>query len=55
MLQFDSLKIRNGRIVVTGGQFSGSGPLCCPDLRVTAMYKMRGDRLVMVKETIKPV
>jgi hypothetical protein len=55
MLQFESLKIRNGGIVVTGGLYSGSGPLCCPDQRVTVTYKMRGDKLVMVKETIEPV
>lgn len=55
MQQFESLKIRGSRIIVTGGQYSGSGPLCCPDQRVTATYKMRGDKLVMVKETIEPV
>ena len=55
MVQFESLKIRGSRIIVTGGQYSGSGPSCCPDQRVTATYKMRGDKLVMVKETIEPV
>ena len=55
MLQFESLKIRHNRLVVTGGQYSGSGPLCCPDLRVTTTYQMRGGKLVKLKETVKPV
>lgn len=55
MMQFESLKIRHNRLVVTGGQYSGSGPLCCPDLRVTATYQMRDGKLVKLKETVKPL
>ncbi|MEK9663882.1 MAG: hypothetical protein VW082_04595, partial [Candidatus Nanopelagicales bacterium] len=55
MLQFESLKIRHNRLVVTGGQYSGSGPLCCPDLRVTTTYQMRGGKLEKLKEKVKPV
>lgn len=55
MSELDSLKIRGSRIVVTGGQFSGSGPSCCPDLRVTVTYKMREGTLVELEETIEPV
>ena len=55
MVQFESLKIRGSRIIVTGGQFSESGPSCCPDLRVTVTYKMREGSLVELEETIEPV
>jgi len=55
MVQFESLKIRGSRITVTGGQFSGSGPSCCPDLRVTVIYKMREGSLVELEERIEPV
>lgn len=55
MVQLKSLAIRKGRIIVKGGQYSGDGPLCCPDLRVTVFYEMRGGVLIEVKKKVEPV
>lgn len=55
MDQFESLKIRGSRIHVTGGAYSGDGPKCCPDLRVTVQYKMRDGELVEVDKTVTPI
>lgn len=55
MMQFESMKIRHNRLIVTGGAYSSSAPLCCPDLRVTATYQMRDGKLELLKETTKPI
>ena len=55
MDQFESLKIRGSRIHVTGAAYSGDGPKCCPDLRVTVQYKMRDGELVEVDKAVTPI
>ena len=55
MDQFESLKIRGSRIHVTGGAFSGNGPQCCPDLRVTVQYKVRDGQLVELDKSVTPI
>lgn len=55
MQQFESITIRKNRIVVTGGSYSGSAPLCCPDLRVKETFQMKDGKLVRVKKKVTPV
>jgi hypothetical protein len=54
-LQFESMSIKHNRIVVTGGSYSGSAPLCCPDLRVTETFQIRDGKLVRLKRTVTPL
>ena len=54
-LQFESMSIKHNRILVTGGSYSGSAPLCCPDLRVKETFQLRDGKLVRLKRTVAPL
>jgi hypothetical protein len=55
MQQFESITIRRNRIIVTGGTYSGTAPLCCPDLRVKETFQMKDGKLVRLKTKVTPV
>jgi len=53
--QARSLRIKNGKVIVKGGDYSGVGvPLCCADVRVTLTYEWNGRKLVLVDEKRRP-
>jgi len=53
--QAGGVRIKNGRVIVKGGDYSGVGvPLCCADVRVTLTYEWNGRKLVLVDEKRRP-
>jgi hypothetical protein len=49
--QADAVRVKNGQVIVKGGDYSGVGvPLCCADVRVTLTYEWNGRKLVLVDE-----
>ena len=53
--QAGDVRIKNGRVIVKGGDYSGVGvPLCCADVRVTLTYEWNGRKLVLVDEQRRP-
>jgi hypothetical protein len=54
-LQFESMSIKRNRILVTGGSYSGSAPLCCPDHRVKETFQIQDGKLVRLKRTVTPL
>lgn len=49
------IHIRNGRVVVKGGDYSGVGvPLCCADVKVTLTYEWNGQKLKLIDEKRRP-
>lgn len=54
--QAGDVRIKNGRVIVKGGDYSGVGvPLCCADVRVTLTYEWNGRKLVLVDEKRRPL
>ena len=53
--QARDVRIKDGKVVVRGGDYSGVGvPLCCADVRVTLTYEWNGRKLVLVDEKRRP-
>ena len=53
--QAGDVRIKDGRVIVKGGDYSGVGvPLCCADVRVTLTYEWNGRELVLVDEKRRP-
>lgn len=54
--QADDVRIKGGKVIVKGGDYSGVGvPLCCADVRVTLTYEWNGRKLVLVDEKRRPL
>ncbi len=49
------LRIRNGRVVVKGGDDSGIVvPLCCAEIKVTLTYEWNGQKLRLIDDRRQP-
>ena len=54
--QARDVRIKDGKVIVKGGDYSGVGvPLCCADVRVTLTYEWNGRKLVLVDEKRRPI
>ena len=54
--QARDVRIKGGKVIVRGGDYSGVGvPLCCADVRVTLTYEWNGRKLVLVDEKRRPL
>lgn len=53
--QARDVRIKDGKVVVKGGDYSGVGvPLCCADVRVTLIYEWNGRKLALVDDKRRP-